>query len=412
VTGPAGAGTIPGMEGRRRELLRDVGPPLLLMVVTTAGLVRMRDGAPGAGELVVSLLVCLPALASRRSPVLAFAATAVLVAAHWLPDGLDAAALLPADIALWFTLAAVAERRTLVPAIAATVVCELFVLATLLGDPLAGAPDGSGGHPVAPLSALTLATFLFGRNRRAKHALVAQLRDRAERAERERDQQARIAVVEERTRIAREVHDVVSHSISVMTALADGAGYALGTDAGRAQAREAIAAVAATGRSAITEMHRLLEVLRAEDDDAAPSRQPAPGLADLPALVEQVRSAGLPTSLVVTGRPAPLGPTAQLAVYRLVQEALTNTRRHAPDARRAEVELSWDDAGLRVRVRDDGSASTPPGDGTGHGLIGMRERLGAHGGTVRAGRDAPGGWLVEAFLPAPASTAPAPVGAP
>jgi len=387
---------------------------LLLAVVTTSALARLRDGAPGSGELASSLLLWLPALAARRSPVLAFAATAVLVAAHWVPHGLGTDALIPADSALWFTLVGVAGRRPLRTTVAVTAVCELFVLGSLLGDPLSSAP-ADPGHPIVPLTAVTAAAALFGRNRRARHALLAQLRDRAETAERERDQQARIAVAEERTRIAREVHDVVSHSISVMTALADGAGYALRTGAGpgQTQTREAVAAIASTGRGAIAEMHRLLGVLRSDGEDAEPSRQPAPGLSDLPALVEQVRAAGLPTTLVVTGRPAPLSPTAQLAVYRLLQEALTNTRKHAPDARQAEVTLAWGDARLSVSVRDDGrltsasgSMTTPSSDRIGQGLIGMRERLGAHGGTVRAGRDPSGGWLVEGSLPVPA-----PVGA-
>ncbi|MFQ1003939.1 sensor histidine kinase [Modestobacter sp. SSW1-42] len=388
------------MDGRRRELLREVGPPLVLAVLTTAALMRVRDGDVSPGVLLLSVALWLPALARRRAPVLAFAATALLVAAHWVPAGLDADDLLPADLALWVTLAAVAELRPLRTAAAAAAVCELLVLGSLLGDPLSAAPADEG-HPVGLFTAITVAATLFGRNRRTRHALVTQLRERAERAEQERDQQARIAVAEERSRIAREVHDVVSHNISVMTALADGAGYALATDAGRPQARQAVAAIADTGRSAIAEMHRLLGVFRAEGEA---SLAPAPGLADLPALVEQVRAAGLPTTLTVTGTPAPLGTTAQLAVYRLVQEALTNTRKHAPDARHADVTLTWDDAGLRVRVRDDGTAPLPPGDSRGQGLIGMRERVGAQGGTVRAGRS-DGGWLVEAVLPAPAAVA-------
>jgi signal transduction histidine kinase len=289
-------------------------------------------------------------------------------------------------------------------------VTELFALASLLGEQTSG-PE----HPVVPLSALTLAATLLGRNRRARAALVADLQDRAERAERERDSLARAAVAEERTRIAREVHDVVSHNLSVMTALADGAGYALrtGTGPARAQAADAVAAVATTGREALGEMHRLLGLLRADDTDDtdAAARRPAPGLAELPALVDQVRAAGLPTTLVLGGRPVPLGTAAQLAVYRLVQEALTNTRKHAPGASAAEVRLEWSDGGLTVRVRDDG----PPADaaaGVGHGLIGMRERFGAHGGSVSAGPAAPRGWLVEATLPLPGGPLPAPARTP
>lgn len=386
-------GTISGMQARRRELLVDLGPVLLLAAVTTLALVRLRDGAPGQGEVLFSLAVWVPALARRYVPVHAFVATALLVVVHWFADGLAADALLPADIALWFALVGLAERRSAVTAAVATGVCGALALATLLGS-----EDVGERHEVVPLSAMTLAAVLWGRNRRARHELLADLRERAELAERERDQLARVAVAEERTRIAREVHDVVSHNVSVMTALADGAGYALRSDADRTQAQQAVAAIATTGRRALAEMHRLLGVLRSDGEDGDPSRHPTPGLSELPALVEQVRAAGLPTTLTVTGLPVHLGTTAQLAVYRLVQEALTNTRRHAPDAGHAEVQLVWADGGLTVRVRDDGGTTTGYGD-HGMGLIGMRERIGAHGGRVSAGRQAQGGWLVEAFLP-------------
>jgi signal transduction histidine kinase len=410
VTATAGRGTIASVEGRR-ELLRDGVPVLLLAALTTAGLVRVQGGHPDAGAVAISLLLWLPALFRRHRPLPAFAVTAVLVAVHWVPAGLDADALLPADVALFVVLVAVAERCTLGWAVAAAGVCELFALATLVGAQSSG-PE----HPVVPLAALTLAATLLGRNRRARSALLAGLRDRAERAERERDQQARVAVAEERTHIAREVHDVVSHNLSVMTALADGAGFAMRTEAGQQQARDAVAQVATTGREALAEMHRLLGVLRHGEEDGddrdgdpagGPPRRPAPGLSDLAALVEQVRGAGLPTTLTVTGPPAPLGTTAQLAVYRLAQEALTNTLTHAPDAGCATVTLSWTEHELAVTVRDDGRTPLVPADRLGHGLVGMRERIGAHGGSVTAGPAATGGWLVEASLPLHHSAAPA-----
>ena len=391
--GPA-AGTIGAMHGRRRELLGDIGPVVLLAAVTTLALVRLRHGAPGQGDVLLSLAVWVPALARRHLPVAAFAATAAIVSAHLVIDGLETDALLPADIAVWFTLVTLAEHSSARVAVAATVFCELLALSTLLSP----VPEGEG-HEVVPLSALTLAAVLWGRNRRARQALLADLRERADLAERERDQVARVAVAEERTRIAREVHDVVSHNVSVMTALADGAGYALRSEAGRPQAQEAVTAIATTGRRALAEMHRLLDVLRDDDEDDDPVRHPTPDLGDLPALVEQARAAGLPTTLAVTGSPVPLGAAAQLAVYRLVQEALTNTRRHAPDARQATVELVWADTGLTVRVRDDGRSPAPSTDRTGMGLIGMRERIGAHGGAVQAGPGPSGGWVVSAFLP-------------
>jgi signal transduction histidine kinase len=192
-----------------------------------------------------------------------------------------------------------------------------------------------------------------------------------------------------------------------MTALADGAGYALRSDTSQ-QARDAVTAIATTGREALAELHGMLGVLRSDDDHgrgADASRRPAPGLADLAALVDQVRGTGLPTTLTVVGRPAPLSTAAQLAVYRLVQEALTNTRRHAGGASRAGVVLTWTADELEVVIQDDGSGGAASPDHVGHGLVGMRERIGAHGGSVRAGPAPAGGWRVAASLPLPAPVA-------
>ena len=382
--------TTPG----RRELRRDAVPVLVLAVLTTGALLRLRDGDATVTQVATSLLLWAPALVRRRRPLLAFAVTALLVAAHWAPSGFDAVTLLPADLALLVVLAAVTERCSTAWAVVATAVCELFALATLLGT---AAPVGA--HPIAPLTAFTLVAAVTGRNRRAQATVLAGLRERAERAELERDQQARIAVAEERTRIAREVHDVVSHNVSVMTALADGAGYALRSDTNQ-PARDAVAAIASTGRAALAELHGLLGVLRSDDDHGDDdSRRPAPGLADLATLVDRVRAAGLPTTLTVVGRPTPLGTAAQLAVYRLVQEALTNTRKHARGASRAGVALTWTAGGLEVVIQDDGCGDAASPDHVGHGLVGMRERISAHGGSVSAGPAPAGGWRVAASLP-------------
>ena len=390
------AGTIAPVEttSGRRELRRDAVPVLVLAVLTTGALLRLRDGDATVTQVATSLLLWAPALVRRRRPLLAFAVTALLVAAHWAPSGFDAVTLLPADLALLVVLAAVTERCSTAWAVVATAVCELFALATLLGT---AAPVGA--HPIAPLTAFTLVAAVTGRNRRAQATVLAGLRERAERAELERDQQARIAVAEERTRIAREVHDVVSHNVSVMTALADGAGYALRSDTNQ-PARDAVAAIASTGRAALAELHGLLGVLRSDDDHGDDdSRRPAPGLADLATLVDRVRAAGLPTTLTVVGRPTPLGTAAQLAVYRLVQEALTNTRKHARDASRACVALTWTAGGLEVVIQDDGCGDAASPDHVGHGLVGMRERISAHGGSVSAGPAPAGGWRVAASLP-------------
>jgi signal transduction histidine kinase len=343
----------------------------------------------GVADAVASFVVWVPALARRRYPLPTFAVSTALVLGFWAADGFATDRLLPAYVVLWFLLFGVADRCGPRETLVAVVACEVIAVISLATP--STMDRGDGGPAVVPLTALTIAVAVVGRNRQTRRAYTASLEDRAARLEREQDQQARVAVAEERARIAREVHDVVAHNVSVMIALADGATYATKEPA----ARTAMAHVATTGRTALTEMSRLLGVLR--EDDGSPSRRPAPALGDLEALVEQVRAAGLRTDLVVTGAPVPLEATAQLAVYRLVQEALTNTLKYARGVRQAVVRLSWQPDALVVDVRDDGGvvgATTP-----GHGITGMRERFGAWGGTVAAGPVDGGGWLVHARLP-------------
>ncbi|GHE12469.1 hypothetical protein GCM10011381_30500 [Klenkia taihuensis] len=370
--------------------LRLVAPVAVLAVLSLGPVVRL--GGLSAGAVLVSLLLWSTALARHRAPFPALVVAVVVLGAWWAGHGLEPQRLLPAGAVTLWLLAWVADRRPAREVVAATAVVALVpVTLAVLG--LLGRP---GGEAVVPISAATVVAVVVGRNRRTRRSLVRALEDRALRAERERDAGARAAVAEERTRIAREVHDVVAHNISVMTALADGAGYAIDTAPERARA--AMGQVAATGREAITEMHRLLGVLRGDDEHGAPA--PAPGLAQLDALVEQVRAAGLPVVLTVGGTPSPLPATAQLAVHRLVQEALTNTLTHADGARCARVALEWTADRLQVEVTDDGRGTRPrdPDRPPGHGLVGMRERFGAWGGTVETG-PADGGWRVRGVLP-------------
>lgn len=370
--------------------VRLVAPVVVLAVLSLGPLVRL--GGVTAGAVVVSTLLWSTALARHRAPLPALVVAAAVLGAWWAGHGLDPQRLLPAGAVLFWLLASVADRRPVRETVAGTAVVALVpVTLGVLG--LAGRP---GGEAVVPLTAATVVAVVVGRNRRARRELLQALEDRALRAERERDAGARAAVAEERTRIAREVHDVVAHNVSVMTALADGAGYALATDPERA--RGAMAQVAATGREAIAEMHRLLGVLRADGEPGQDA--PAPGLAQLDQLVEQVRAAGLAVTLTVSGTPAALPATAQLAVHRLVQEALTNTLTHADGARSARVHLRWGTDALEVEVADDGRGGRPrdPDRPTGHGLVGMRERFGAWGGSVETG-PADGGWRVRGTLP-------------
>ncbi|KQS65712.1 sensor histidine kinase [Modestobacter sp. Leaf380] len=299
-------------------------------------------------------------------------------------------------LAVLLCLVTVVEHAPDWAAGAAVTLAAVLIGATLL------TPPSTGDRPVFLLSALGVAAVARGRNRRARRMVLASLRDRAEQAERTQRTMAQAAVADERRRIAREVHDIVSHNIAVMTTLADGATVALRNDRGLADACEAVQAIAGTGREAMQEMRALLGVLRDPDDptDFGDSgRPPAPGLADLQALVDQVRTAGLPTVLQVHGKPVPLGGGTGLTVYRLVQEALSNSLRHACNATSASVSLHWADSHLSITVTDDGHPPTFPAPSGGLGLVGMRERVLAHGGTVTSGPMAAGGWGVRARLP-------------
>jgi signal transduction histidine kinase len=200
----------------------------------------------------------------------------------------------------------------------------------------------------------------------------------------------------ERARIARELHDVVAHHVSVMVVQADGAGYAMRSDPERAQA--ALGAISSTGRQALTEMRRLLGVLRSADQHT--ELAPVPGLGELRELLDQARTAGLEVSYTLTGKPRELPEGAELAAYRVVQESLTNTRKHAGLAATAAVTLRYEPEGLTVEVTDDGMAPVSEQSG-GHGLAGMRERIAMYGGTVQAGPLPGGGFGVTAHLPCP-----------
>jgi signal transduction histidine kinase len=224
--------------------------------------------------------------------------------------------------------------------------------------------------------------------------LLSQLHERADRVERERDQEIELAGADERARIARELHDVVAHHLTVMIALADGAAAAVSTSPARAA--DVMTTVSATGRKALADTRRLLGVLRADPTD---SLNPQPGISRLEALMEQVRSAGLPATITVTGRHRELSSALQLTIYRLVQEALTNTLKHAGPDTHAFVRLAYTDAGVELEVRDDGLGTAEGAEPSGHGLTGMRERVAAWDGELRAGPAAPRGWLVSARLP-------------
>ena len=264
-----------------------------------------------------------------------------------------------------------------------------------------GVTVNSGPHlgRILPKLALFAIAWVLGDNIRTRRAYLAELEARAARLEREREERDERAVAEERARIARELHDVIAHNVSVMVVQASAGDELFETDLARA--RESLRSVASTGRAALTELRRLLGVIRAEEareDD--PSYAPQPGIEYLDELVGQVRETGLAVELSVLGEPRELPEGVGLCAYRIVQEALTNTLKHA-DASHAEVSLRYVDDALELRVLDDGEGASPAnGDHGGQGLIGMRERVALFGGELTAhprGNDH--GYEVRARLP-------------
>jgi signal transduction histidine kinase len=220
-------------------------------------------------------------------------------------------------------------------------------------------------------------------------------RDRAERLDAEREQRAVAAVQRERTRIARELHDVIAHSVSVMVIQAAGARTVMDDDPDRAGA--ALRSVEQAGREALAELRRLLGVLDRSGDPRALA--PQPGLAALAELLARCEAAGLLAELSIEGEPVALTAVLDLCAYRVVQEAITNTIKHAAGAQRIQVSLRWSRAELEIEVVDDGAGTASDDEEGGHGLAGMRERVALHDGSVETGVGAHGGFLVRARLP-------------
>ncbi|MGI5349626.1 sensor histidine kinase [Streptomyces sp. CA-250714] len=247
--------------------------------------------------------------------------------------------------------------------------------------------------------------WVLGDSLRTRRAYYLQLEERAKRLEKEREAQAKVAVAAERARIARELHDVVAHNVSVMIVQADGAAYVL--DTSPEQTRAALETISGTGRQALAEMRRLLGVLRSGDAGRRDGDEyvPQPGVDQIADLVEQVRGAGLTVDFKVEGTPHPLPSSVELTAYRIVQEALTNTRKHGGPDVGATVQLHYGDDELSVLAEDDGRGAQRElyeeggADGLGHGLIGMRERVGMVGGALEAGPRSGGGFRIRAALP-------------
>ncbi len=344
---------------------------------------------------VFGVLLPLPLLSRRRHPVPVLLAICAIAVGELLADS-PVTAVAAVLVALYSVGAHSDSRRSRV--VAAVVSEAEVVLATWRWAP----PD----HRLATALLLTgtsLGSLVLGVYVRTRRAYLAALLERTHTAERDRDQRALLAAAEERRRIAREMHDIVAHSVAVMVALSDGAAATALRDPNAA--REASQQASATGRQALGEMHRLLGVLRDGDPDEL---APQPTLAQLGDLLTRVRAAGLHVELVEVGTRPTLPPSTELAAYRLVQESLTNIVKHGREVTHITVSLRYRAAGVDLTVDDDGRPHhrlvvTEP---AGHGLVGMRERLTAVNGTLDAGPRADGGWRVSARLPSTSAALP------
>lgn len=357
------------------------------------GLAGAFRGATRLG-VALCLLVGVPILMRRKHPLPTFMAVCVIGAAQVLFSNTAAMSDLAVPAAL-YALAAYRGRRFSVPALG---LCMIGALVAQLKwmHPSSPKPWTDWVLVYCVLCAPVIIGWILGDSMRYRRAYYLDLEDKARRLERERDQQAQIGAAAERARIARELHDVVAHHVSVMVVQAEGASYAL--DASPETARRAMGTIADTGRTALAEMRRLLGVLRSEGRSAA-DRAPQPGVDQLEDLLEQVRATGLTVDFTVEGVPVSLPQGMELAAYRIVQESLTNSRKHGGPRVRATVALHYGEDELRMLVCDDGRGAGALTDGQGNGLVGMRERVAMYGGSVLAGPRAEGGFRVEAVLP-------------
>jgi signal transduction histidine kinase len=382
--------------GRLPSALFDL---MIAGIVAASGLLTAREVPYGPAEsMLFGGSMALVVLFRRRFPTLVMAVVSGIAFLQVVTDQQIPA---PYDVAVLFALYAVVKyARSVWLAFLAGAVAA-FGVALLV----AARGFGSGWETEAVMyAAICAAVWLTAYVLRTRRLYVESLEERAATAERERDHLAQLAAADERAGIARELHDVVAHSLAVMIVQADGAAYTL--DADPAQARGALDTIAATGRDALEDMRRIVGVLRgthsAEDDQ----ERRRITLDQLGPLVDRARSAGLRVDLRVTGQPHGLTPADELTIFRLAQEALTNALRHAGQGALVTLALTYAPGAVTLEIVDDGAgrlvtvgAPAVAVASGGHGLIGMRERVAVHGGEFNAGPRLGGGWQVRAVVP-------------
>ncbi|MDX3055362.1 sensor histidine kinase [Streptomyces sp. NE06-03E] len=346
---------------------------------------------PGAASVLLMLLGAAALVLRRRRPRTVLAVTGLLSAVEFLLMDPPAPVVMSVVIAL-FTVAASTDRPTTWRVGLLTMVV-LTVAAMVVGATPWYSQENLG------VLAWTGLAGAAGDAVRSRRAFIDAIRERAERAERTREEEARRRVAEERLRIARDLHDVVAHHIALVNVQAGVAAHVM--DKRPDQAKEALAHVREASRSALNELRTTVGLLRQTGDPEAPT-EPAPGLAVLDTLVGTFRNAGLPVEVACTDPDSPLPAAVDLAAYRIVQEALTNVRKHAGAGAKAEVSVVRVGGTAEITVLDNGRGAGPvpaPADGGRHGLLGMRERVTALGGTLTAGPRYGGGFRVHAILP-------------
>jgi len=376
------------------ETTVDVAVALAIAAASFIGLL-VQGRLHHTDTIVFCVALCAPLTLRGRSRILCFALVAAVAFAQWLTSTPQIA-----DLSLLVALYWLALDGPLAAVIAATIVTEAgAVLAAVKWS-----PDDVIKYWIG-LTGCGIAAAVLGVSIRQRRTLLASLQERAARLEFERDQEGRLGAAAERARIAREMHDIVSHNLTVMIGLADGATYAL--ESSPEAAGSAMRRVSATGRQALSEMRRLLGVLR--DEPTAEPFEPQPGLDRLDELLARVEAAGVPVSIEIEGDPHDLSRGVQLAVFRVAQEALTNTLKHAARPTAAHLQLRCRNGQVDLDISNTGSgrsAVSPPAlsAADGSGLLGMRERANIYDGELDVGPTEDGGWRVHLRMHADAPT--------
>jgi signal transduction histidine kinase len=366
---------------------------MLTAAFLVAVLLQGENGAqrrPDALSVVLDAVAVMSLTARRRLPVVVLAFTAG-VSVTLTAMGYDPS---PPAVALLIATYTVAAHRGLATSLPIGAVTLTVFIGLLIGV-------GAGFWPAVSNAILFVGVWWLGRSLRLRRAYLNELEARARRLERAREADARAARTEERSRIARELHDVVAHHVSVMTVQAGAARRILERDP--EAVRDALTTIEQMGRTALGEMRRLVGVLRTEAEPVRGELSPQPGVNDVGELVDHLRETGLQVQLWIEGESRSLSPGVDLAAFRLIQEALTNTLKHAGPQARAWVRIHYADRQLMVEVEDDGRGLAAGlgqnGGSRGHGLVGMRERVALYGGELRIGPRSGGGFEVRARFP-------------